>query len=387
MENRRYSRSEVVRGILDDLVREVISGGAVAYVRDKVRHFDDGSVPMRRWSLCNQMIAFFHGTRDARTFSAWKEAGRFPKKGSHAFQIVAPLFKTERDEATDEEKRVLSGFTLINEFRIEDTEGAELPYQTRMKELKVEELPLIDVAAKLGIKVKADLCGTAEGSFSPFERVIRMNCTDKQVFLHELSHGVLAEIKRKEKVTLEYGFEEICAELSSAFLGSLYGVEIDLQNTKAYIQSWAGKGHVAWKVIEAVDWAEKVYRFIEETREKAQKEESEMKIFSARTAAKSAKPNVCPRSKHSFERDSLKTRLTSFAPAGRSLPFKTEDFKDRTQIYNPKIGKWVKRDAKTGLFTSVKGDGKPFSRVKIEDNPFAEVAKRLPEEDGLPPAA
>ena len=67
------------------------------------------------------------------------------------------------------------------------------------------------------------------------------------------------------------------------------------------------------------------------------------------------------------------------------LPFKTEDFKDRTQIYNPRIGKWVKRDAKTGLFTSVKGDGKPFSRVKTEENPFLQVAKALPED--YPPAA
>lgn len=362
MEQKENPKSERVKEILDNLVREVSSGGAVAYIRDKVRRFDDGvKIPMRSWSQCNQMIAFFHGTRDARTFSAWKEVGRYPKKGSHAFHIVAPLFKTERDEATDEEKRVLSGFTLINEFRIEDTEGAELPYQMRMRELKVEELPLIDVAQKLGITVRADLCGTAEGSFSPFERVIRMNCADEQVFLHELSHGIIADIKRKEKISLEYGFEEICAELSSAFLGSLYGVEIDLQNTKAYIQGWAGKGHVAWKVIEAVEWVEKVYHYIEEIREKNQKEKSEMKIFSTRTAAKSAKPNV--------------------------LPFKTADFKDRSQIYNPKIGKWVKRDAKTGLFTSVKGDGKPFSRVKIEENPFAEVAKRLPDEEDFPPAA
>ena len=362
MKNKRFSRSEMVKNILDNLVREVISGGAVAYIRDKVQRFDDGSIPMRKWSLCNQMIAFFHGTRDARTFNAWKEAGRYPKKGTHAFQIVAPLFKTEKDEANEEEKRVLSGFTLINEFRIEDTEGKELPYQTRMTELKIDELPLIDVAEKLGIKVKADLCGTAEGSFSPTEKIIRMNCTDKQVFLHELSHGIIAEIKKKEKVKLDYGFEEICAELSSAFLGSLYGVEIDLQNTKAYIQGWTGKGHVAWKVIEAVGWTEKVYNFIEEIREKFQnqKEEKEMKIFSTRNAAKSAKPNV--------------------------LPFKTEDFRDRTQIYNPKIRKWVKRDSKTGQFTSVKGDGKPFSRVKIEEYAFGEVAKRLPDED-LPPAA
>lgn len=359
MDMKGFSRSIAVKGILDGLVREVISGGAVSYVKDKVQRFDNGDteIPLRKWSMCNQMIAYFHGTRDARTFNSWQEVGRFPKKGSHSFQIVAPLFKSEKDEATNEERQVLSGFRLINEFRIEDTEGKNLPYQIRMKELKPEELPLIDVAQKLGIKVRADLCGSAEGSFSPYERLIRMNCADKQVFLHELSHAIIAEIKRDEKTTLEYGFEEICAELSSAFLGSLYGVEIDLQNTKAYIQSWAGKGHVAWKVIEAVNWVEKVYRFIENIKGNSQKEDKKMRKTLVKTAAKAV--NV--------------------------LPFKTEDFKDRTQIYNPRIGKWVKRDSKTGLFTSIKGDGKPFSRVKIEDSPFAEVAKVLP--DGLPPAA
>ena len=59
------------------------------------------------------------------------------------------------------------------------SEGKELPYQTRMKQLKIEDLPLVDVAKKLGIKVQADLCGQAEGCFSPFEKIIRMNCTDK----------------------------------------------------------------------------------------------------------------------------------------------------------------------------------------------------------------
>ncbi len=354
---KHISRTSAVKHILDDLVSEICSGGAVRYLTDKVQRFDDGNtiIPLRSWSKCNQMIAFFHGTRDARTFNSWKEVGRYPKKGSHAFQIVAPLFKTEKDEASNEEKQVLSGFRLINEFRVEDTEGEDLSYQIRMKNLKVEELPLIDVASKMGIRVQADLCGSAEGSFSPYEKLIRMNCSDKQVFLHELSHAVIAEIKKKEK--LDYAFEEICAELSSAFLGSLYGVNVDLQQTKAYIQGWAGKGHVAWKVIEAVDWVEKVYRFIETIRNKdSQKEEKEMRK-TGKVAAKQA--NV--------------------------LPFRTEDFKDRSQIYNPRIGKWVKRDSRTGLFTSVKADGKPFNRVKIEDSPFLEVAKAMPV--NWPPAA
>ena len=82
------SRTLAVKNILDGLVREIISGGAVRYVTDKVQRFDNGDmvIPLRSWSMCNQMIAFFYGTRDARTFNSWKEVGRFPKKGSHAFQ-------------------------------------------------------------------------------------------------------------------------------------------------------------------------------------------------------------------------------------------------------------------------------------------------------------
>ena len=101
------SRTLAVKNILDGLVREIISGGAVRYVTDKVQRFDNGDtvIPLRSWSMCNQMIAFFYGTRDARTFNSWKEVGRFPKKGSHAFQIVAPLFKTEKDEASENHQR------------------------------------------------------------------------------------------------------------------------------------------------------------------------------------------------------------------------------------------------------------------------------------------
>ncbi|MCR4713565.1 MAG: hypothetical protein K5751_04215, partial [Treponemataceae bacterium] len=132
---------------------------------------------------------------------------------------------------------------------------------------------------------------------------------------------------------------------------------VDLQQTKAYIHGWAGKSHVAWRVVGAVEWVEKVYQFIGNVKNNnSQKEEKTMRK-NTKIAAKQL--NV--------------------------LPFRTEDFKDRTQIYNPRIGKWVKRNSRTGLFTSVKGDGKPFSRVRIEETPFQEVAKTLPGD--FPPAA
>ena len=40
--------------------------------------------------------------------------------------------------------------------------------------------------------------------------------------------------------------------------------------------------------------------------------------------------------------------------------------KDRSQVYNGKIEKFIKRDSETGKFMDVKSDGKPFKGVRKE---------------------
>jgi len=40
--------------------------------------------------------------------------------------------------------------------------------------------------------------------------------------------------------------------------------------------------------------------------------------------------------------------------------------KDRSQVYNPSTGHFVKRDSQTGQFIDVKKDGKPFKGVRTE---------------------
>lgn len=37
-----------------------------------------------------------------------------------------------------------------------------------------------------------------------------------------------------------------------------------------------------------------------------------------------------------------------------------------SQVYNPKIDRYVKRDADTGQFMDVKSDGKPFKGIRKE---------------------
>lgn len=40
--------------------------------------------------------------------------------------------------------------------------------------------------------------------------------------------------------------------------------------------------------------------------------------------------------------------------------------KKRSQVYNPKIDRYVKRDADTGQFMDVKSYGKPFKGIRKE---------------------
>ncbi|MCT4562373.1 MAG: hypothetical protein N4A41_13470 [Crocinitomicaceae bacterium] len=40
--------------------------------------------------------------------------------------------------------------------------------------------------------------------------------------------------------------------------------------------------------------------------------------------------------------------------------------KNRSQVFNPITGNYVKRDTKTGKFIDVKSDGKPFKGVRKE---------------------
>lgn len=40
--------------------------------------------------------------------------------------------------------------------------------------------------------------------------------------------------------------------------------------------------------------------------------------------------------------------------------------RNRSQVFNPKIDKWVERDKKTGEFINVKSDSAPFKGVRKE---------------------
>lgn len=50
-----------------------------------------------------------------------------------------------------------------------------------------------------------------------------------------------------------------------------------------------------------------------------------------------------------------------------NLGFRKGPVKNRSQVYNPSTGNYIKRDTLTGKFIDVKTDGKPFKGVSKEN--------------------
>ncbi len=60
--------------------------------------FKGREIPSDHWSFLNRILMYLNDTEDARGFKQWQQAGRYVKKGSKAFYILAPMFKKVIEE-------------------------------------------------------------------------------------------------------------------------------------------------------------------------------------------------------------------------------------------------------------------------------------------------
>ena len=237
-------------------------------------YFPIPNIPCSKWSLKNRLIMNINGTFDSRGFQQWKQIGRKVKKGSKAFYILGPVkrkIKTVDDE-TDEEKEncMVIGFTSIPVFRVEDTEGDSLDYEIP----DVPDLPLLEVAHKFGLKVKAGfLTGSTFGYYSRKRQLIQLNTKEEIVFFHELAHAAHDRIVTISG--LPQWHKEVVAELTAVVLGRMCGLTWEKISGQAYsyIESYARKAKKSpvKACLEVIDDIEKILNLIFETEETLKK--------------------------------------------------------------------------------------------------------------------
>ena len=136
------------------------------------------------------------------------------KKGAKALHILVPCFQKEVDEETGDDNSVLQYFKAMPVFRVEDTEGEQLDYES----LELPDLPLLERAEELGISVKA-VPGDCRfhGYYSSKRKEIGLVTPEEAVFFHELAHAGHDNVKGSMKPGQE-PFQKIVAELSAQAL-------------------------------------------------------------------------------------------------------------------------------------------------------------------------
>lgn len=194
-------------------------------------------IPSANWSLLNRTLMFLSGTADARGYKQWHQVNRFVVKGARALHILVPFIKKVEDDTTGEAKESLVGFMARAVFRVEDTDGEPLAYES----MELPRLPFMERAEEWGISVKA-IPGNYRfyGYYRADRQEIALATSEEKTFFHELAHVAHGRVKGGLRVGQD-PLQEIVAELSAQTLCQITGKrDRDMMgNSYQYIRRYA----------------------------------------------------------------------------------------------------------------------------------------------------
>jgi len=181
------------------------------------------------------------------TFNQFRQIGCRIRKGEKATTIVywKQIKKTETDKNGDEKERTIPLLKTWSIFNVAQVEGQAVEKFNAKPELKtfegIDRAEFDAAVAATGARIDY---GHELAAYLPLEDRIVMPEEGRfdtfsdfaATLLHEASHWS----EKRLDWTGSYALNELRAEISSSFLMSALGVphSDDLQNVKAYIQSW-----------------------------------------------------------------------------------------------------------------------------------------------------
>lgn len=241
-------------------------------------------VSKKSYSLLNQMILKHDG--EYATFKQWSDLGGHVRKGEKSeivcFWKIQPI-EEEKEDGTKEVKQIPL-LRYYNVFHISQVDGIEpLPKEELHDIEPIEKADQIlnDYWTKEHIKVE-HIKGN-KAFYSPTLDMIRLPLFEQftsnneyySTAFHESVHSTMKESRcnraeeRKSKLVAfgseEYSKEELVAELGSATILNMIGIETSksFRNSSAYIQNWLSvlKNDVKFIVL-ASSKAEKAVKYI-----------------------------------------------------------------------------------------------------------------------------
>lgn len=241
-------------------------------------------ISKKPYSLLNQMLLNHEG--EYATFKQWADIGGHIRKGAKSeivvFWKIQPVEETLED-GTKEVKQIPI-LRYFNVFHISDVEGVEPLQADELKDIEpIEhaESILHDYWNREGIEIEHT--ASDDAYYSPSRDLIHLPLFEQfkdaneyySTAFHESVHSTMKETRcnraedRKGKLVAfgsnEYSKEELVAEIGSANLMNILGIESDksFRNSTAYIQGWLSKLRNDVKfIVSASGKAEKAVKYI-----------------------------------------------------------------------------------------------------------------------------
>ena len=253
--------SKNVYEMVTNRIIEQLESGVIPWEKpwSGVRSGAFNRVSKKSYSLLNQMLLGKDG--EWASFKQWTDLGGHIRKGEKSsivvFWKILPV-----EEVQEDGSKVVKQIPLlkyINVFHISQVDGVEpIPKEELhdIKPIEKAESILIDYWTRENIKVE-HIKGN-KAFYSPMSDMIQLPLFEQfkdaneyySTAFHESVHSTMKESRcnraeeRKNKLVAfgseEYSKEELVAEIGSANLMNIIGIETkkSFRNSTAYIQSW-----------------------------------------------------------------------------------------------------------------------------------------------------
>ena len=241
-------------------------------------------ISKKSYSLLNQMLLQHKG--EYATFKQWQDLGGHVRKGEKSeivvFWKIQPI-EEEKEDGTKEVKQIPL-LRYFNVFHISQVDGVEPLSKDALNEIEpIEKAESILHSYWTKENITVEHVASDKAYYSPsldmihlplFEQFISANEYYSTAF-HESIHSTMKESRcdraedRKGKLVAfgsnEYSKEELVAEIGSASLMNIIGIETNksFRNSSAYIQNWLSvlKNDVKF-IVSASSKAEKAVDYI-----------------------------------------------------------------------------------------------------------------------------
>ena len=198
-------------------------------------------------------------------FYAWKELGRFVKRGEKGIQILAPMVgQRRRKDATEQEQNtnretkpapVLIGFRAVYVFDVAQTEGQDLPEFEHNITGDVGEhhdrlIAFLD-AQNIALEYNENIAPALGVSYGGKIAILpgQSPAEDLVCLVHETAHELLHKSTRRTITTATV--RETEAEAVAFIVGQAVGLEMG-KSSSDYIQMYAGNAALLAESLEVV---------------------------------------------------------------------------------------------------------------------------------------